>query len=43
MDRPARVYYGPGETPQLKISASADFSFNYATLTLRGYLIDASN
>lgn len=42
LDREARVYYGPGEIPNVKVFASASFGF-VGNMSLHGYLIDASN
>lgn len=42
LDREVRVYYGPGETPEVKVFASANFGF-VSNMSLHGYLIDASN
>ena len=42
LDRQVRVYYGPGELPEVKVFASANFGF-VGNMSLHGYLIDASN
>jgi hypothetical protein len=42
IDRPVRVYYGPGEVPSVKIGASAPMGFVH-NVSLHGYLIDATN
>jgi hypothetical protein len=42
LDREVRVYYGPGEIPEVKVAATANFSF-VGNMSLHGYLIDASN
>jgi hypothetical protein len=42
VDRPVRVFFEAGETPQIKMYASASFSF-VGNATLHGYLIDATN
>lgn len=42
LDREVRVYYGPGETPEVKVASTASFSF-VGNMSLHGYLIDATN
>lgn len=41
LDRPVRVYYEAGQTPKVKVVASATMFFGSASL--HGYLIDATN
>lgn len=40
--RPDRVYYEAGQTPKVKVGASAAFGFD-GNASLHGYLIDATN
>ncbi len=42
VDRPVFVFYEAGETPQVKMYATANFAF-VGNATLHGYLIDATN
>lgn len=42
VDRPVHVFFEAGETPQIKMYASANFAF-VGNATLHGYLIDATN
>jgi hypothetical protein len=42
IDRPVYLFYEAGETPQIKMYATASFSF-VGNATVTGYLIDATN
>jgi hypothetical protein len=42
IDRPVKVYFGPGKTPTLKIIVSTNLGI-VSNVSLHGYLIDATN
>lgn len=42
MDRPLRVYYGPGSTPTVKLVVAGGLATFVSSASLHGYLVDAT-